>query len=385
MGLSSEIHTIERISAHDERTSVCTGLRRFPLTDPDPGVSNHPVRDKSTIVTVPSPTTGTPRELDFEALRHVISHFRNARMQASSHAGESSPGSFSISPHQSFPGQRAGPPSDDSLSDLSASSFQASASQVSSQMETVSQREQMHAETVSTSDHVVVSQAEDQVGSETQNNTGERASVVVEATSNTCSDIDPTWNRSGGIDVVAEPPVNPNTSGAASDKDQEEQAASEQGTTKNPIPKTSSSHAKPAEITGASRNYRSRGGKRPVPGRSPYGMNPLVTMDRVLQSGSLWPAAQASQNNAMGLGSRLLNSSVANSFTQSGLRNLLPSSNMAWNNFAQGSATNMWGIQPGVGLGQVHRTPFIQSYTWHGNPAFQGNGYPPHRGGYGGW
>ncbi|MCJ8744545.1 hypothetical protein PDJAM_G00119910 [Pangasius djambal] len=388
MGLSSEIHTLDRNSACDEKPSVCTDLHPCPLP-------NHTVRDKTTIVTLPSPTTGLPRELDFEALRDVISHFRNARMQASSCTGQTSPGSFRTDPQQSFLGQSnglssvpQGPSEDDSLSNQPASSFRAfqgaAASQALSQMEEVRQREQIRAEPVSASERVIVSQAQDQVGTGTQDGMAGPASVVIETTSNTCSDIEPTWNRTTDSDIAAETPINPKVSSTESGLNQEKEV-SEQGTTKNLMPTTSSSSTKSAENTVTSRNYGSRGGKRPVPGRSPYGMNTLITVDRMLQSSSLWPASQVSQNSTMGLRSQLLNSSLANRFTHSGLRSLLPSSNMAWNNLAQGTATNVWGIQPGVGLGQVHRTQFIQSYALHGNPAFQGNGHPPPRGGYGGW
>lgn len=392
IGLSSEIHTIDSISARDERPSVCSNLHPCPLTDLDPAVSDHTGRDKATIDTLPSTTTGKPRDLDYEALRDIIFHFRNAQMQASSHTGQPSPGPFRVNPHRSFLGQHdgdfsvpQGPLDDDSLSNPSASSFKASqgaaASHVSSQKEAVSQREQIHAETVSTSERVIVSQAQDQVGSETQDGVAEPASVVVDTTSSTCNGIEPTRNRTTDTNIAADPPVNPNIISTEGGSNQEE--ASEQGTTNNLIPTTSLSTAKSAEIIMTSRNYSGRGGKRPVPGRSPYGMNSLVTVDRMLQSGSLWPAVQASQNSAMGLRSQLLNSSVASTFTHSGLGSLLPSGNMAWNNFPQGTATSMWGIQPGVGLG--HRAPFIQSYAWHANPACRGKGYPPPRGGFGGW
>lgn len=384
LGLNSEIHTIDKTSVHDETPSACTDPYPCPLTDPDPDISDHAVRDKTMLVTLPSPTSGIPRELDFEALRDVISHFRNARMQASSHTGQASPASFSNNAPQSFLGHSDGPSSvpqgssdNDGLSNQSASSFQASQGAAASQA--LSQMEQIHPEAASASERVVMSQAQDQAGSGTQDGMAEAASGVLETT---CSDLEPTWNRTTETDIAAEPQINPNISGTESGLNRE---ASEQGTTKNLVPAMSSSNAKSADNTVTSRNYSSRGGARPVPGRSPYGISTLVAMDRMLQSGSLWPAAQASPNSTMGLGSQLLNSSVANTFTRSGLRSLLPSSSVAWNNFAQGTAANMWGIQPGVGLGQVHRTPFIQSYAWHGNPTFHGNGHPPPRGGYGGW
>lgn len=372
MGLSYEIHTRDVTSAHGERPRVCTDLHPRPLTDPDPGVSDYSVRDKATIVTLPSPTPGIPSELDFEALRDVISHFRNARMQANSHKGEMSPGSFGIHPHKSFLGQSDGPSSvpqgsldDASLSNQSASSFHASqgvAASQASQIEEVGQREQICAETVSASEHAKASRPQDGMA--------EPTSVVIETTSSSRSDIGPTWNRTTDTDLTADPPINPNISGTESGSDQEE--ALEQGTTKNPTP--SSSSTKSADNTVTSRNNANRGGKRPVPGRSPYGM------DRMLQRGGLWPAVRASQNNTMGLRSPIINNSVANTFTHSGLRSLLPNSNMAWNNLTQGTMANMLGIQPGV----VHRTQFIQSYTWPGNP-FHGSGHPPPRGGYGGW
>lgn len=395
MGVSSEIHTIERICASDKRPSACTNLHPFSLTDLDPGASDHTIRDKVTMVTVPSPTTGVKRELDFEALRDIVSHFRNARMQASSHTGQSSPGAFSINSPQSFLGQRDGHSSvphsllddDDDVFLKQPASFQAaqgpSASQASSQVEAVGQREPIHAESVPTSECVIMSQPHDLVSSETQDGTAEPVSVVMDTPSNTHGETEPTWNRRSD-DIATEPSINPNTNGTENDLIQEE-AASEQGTTENLMPTTNSSSVKSAEIIVTSRSYGRRGSNRPVPVRSPYGMNTLVTVDRMLQGGSLWSAAQASQNSAMGLRSQLLNSSMANTLTRSGIRGLLPGSNIAWNNFAQGTATSMWGIPPGVGLGQVHRTQFIQSYAWPGNPAFQGNGYPPPRGGYGGW
>lgn len=390
MGLSSEIHTIERICASDKRPSVSTNLHPFPLTDQDPDLSDHRVRDKVTIGTVPSPTTGSQRELDFEALRDIVSHFRIARMQAGSHTGQSSP--VGVNSHQNFLGQRDGHSSvphslsDDDVFKNQPVSFQATqgaaASQASSQVEAVSRKEKIHAEAVSTSECVVVSQSPNQVSSETQDGTAEPDSEVMETPSNTLNETESTRNRKSDTDIATDPSIN--TSGTKNDLIQDKEA-SEQGTTKNLIPPTSSSSVKSAEILVTSRNYGNRGGKRPVPGRSPYGMNSLVTVDRMLQSGSLWPAAQASRNSALGLRSQLLSSSVANTLTRSGIRGLLPSSNLTWNNFAQGTATTMWGIPPGVGLGQVNRTQFIQSYAWPGNPSFQGNGYPPPRGGYGGW
>ncbi|XP_060713890.1 protein TASOR isoform X1 [Tachysurus vachellii] len=376
MGLCSEIHSLDRISAHDERPSVCADLHPCPLTDPDPGLSDHTVKDKATIVSLPSPTTVIPRESDYKALRDVISSFRNARMQASSHTGQISPCSTGTNPLHGFLGQSDRPssvpqgPSDDDVH----------SNQALGQMEEVRQREHIHAEAVSASEIVTVLQAH--FGSGAQDSMSKTDSVVMETTSNTC-DTDPTWNRTTDGGISAETPINPNISGTESGSNQEKEA-SEQGTTKETVSTTSSSRPMSVDKTATSRSHGSRGSKRPVPGRSPYGMNTLVTMDRMLQSSNLWPGAQASQNNAMGFRSQLLNNSVDNTFTHSGLRRLLPSSNMAWNNFAQGTATNMWGIQPSVGLGQVHRTPFIQSYAWHRHPAFQGKGHPP-RGGYGGW
>ncbi|XP_058230275.1 protein TASOR isoform X2 [Hemibagrus wyckioides] len=373
MGPCSEIHTVDRMSAHDERPSVCTDVHPCPLTDPDPGVSDRTVRDKATIVALPSPTPGIPRESDFKALRDVISHFRNARMQANSRTGQSSPGSFGANPNHSFLGQSDRPssvPSDDDTR----------SNQALSQMEEVRQREHIHAETLSASESVT--ELQDQFGSGPQAGMAETETVVMETTANS-RDTETTWNCMTDTDIAAETPVIPNITGTESGANQEKEA-SEQGTTKNPVSTKSSSRIKSSDNTQTSRSYSSRGGKRPASGRSPYGMNTLVTMDRMLQNSTLWPGAQASQNSAMGFRSQLLNSSVANTFTHSGLRSLLPSSSMAWNNYTQGTATNMWGIQPGVGLGQVHGTPFIQSYAWHGNPAFQGNGHPP-RGGYGGW
>lgn len=383
--LSSETRTIDRTSAHDETPPVCTDVHSS--TDVDSAVFNNIARDKTLIPTSPSQTSGTASELDFKALRDVITLFRNSRMQATSHTGQPSPGTFS--PNYSFLEQHnrpssvpQGPLDHDGPSNRSASSFQASqATPVSRALiEAVGQSEQLHAETVSSSERAVVSHAQDQVCSGTREGMAEPAPVVAESTSNACSDIKPTWNRTASTDVAAESPITLNTSGTESSSYQKE--ASEQGTTKKPTPTTSSSSANSAEIIVTSRKYGSRSHKRPAPRASHYGMNTLVTVDGMLQSGNSWPAAQ---NRAMGFRSQLLNSPVANTFTHSGLRSLLPSTTMAWNNFAQGTGTNMWGIQPGVGLGQVHRTQYIQGYTWHANPAFQGNGYPPPRGGYGGW
>ncbi|KAM9444561.1 protein TASOR isoform 2-T2 [Clarias gariepinus] len=387
MGLSSEVST-ERSSAHDKRPSVCTDLHPGPITDPDPDIPDQPIRDKVTIDTSPSPTTGTPSELDFKALRDVISHFRNARMQASSCTGQSSPGSFNIT-NQSFCRQSDGHSpvpqgrlDDDSHSNLVVSLFQAAkgaaALQALSQMAGVGQREQIHAETVRAPERVM-SQAQDRVGSETRDDVAEPASVIMGHPSNTLTDTEPTWNHTTDTDIAAEPLINTNISGTERDLNQEIKT-SEQGATKHLMSPTTSSSARAGDNTVTSRNRRS--GKHPVPGRSPYGMNTLVAMDRMLQSGSLWPAAQGSQNSTIGLRSPIVNSSVANTFTHSGLQSLIPSSNMAWNSLAQGTVPNMWG-QPG--LGQVHRTQFIQSYAWNGKPAFQGGGHPPHRGGYGGW
>ncbi|KAF5899220.1 protein TASOR [Clarias magur] len=386
MGLSSEVYT-ERTSAHDKRSSVCTDLHPGPVTDPDSGIPDQPIRDKVTMDTSPSPTTGTPSELDFKALRDVISHFRNARMHASSCTGQSSPGSFSNT-HQSFCRQSDGHSpvpqgrlDDDGHSNLAVSSFQASegaaALQALSQMGEVGQREQIHAETVRASERAM---SQDRVGSETRDDVAETASVIMEHPSNTHTDTEPTWNCTTDTDIAAEPLINPNISGTERDSNQEIKT-SEQGVTKKLMSPTTSSSARSGANTVTSRN--SRGGKHPVPGRSPYGMNTLVAMDRMLQSGSLWSAAPASQNSTIGLRSPLVNNSVANTFTHSGLQNLLPSSNMAWNSLAQGTVPNMWGLQPG--LGQVHRTQFMQSYAWNGNPQFQGSGHPPPRGGYGGW
>ncbi|TSM44155.1 Protein TASOR [Bagarius yarrelli] len=364
---------LHRTSALDERPSVCTDLHPCPLTDPDPSVPDQTQREKDTLDTLTSPATGIPRESDFKALRDVITHFRNTRLKASSCASQKSPGSFANNPLQSLLGQNNGSSSaSPSLLD-DASHLR----QTLSQIEEVGSGEQTQTET--SLECVTVP---DQVGSGTQDEMAKLVSVAMETTSNTC-DPEPSWNRTTDTDNAAESLINPTVSGAESGTNQKK--ASEEGPAKNPVPTTSSSCGKSADNTATSKNYGSRGGKRPVPVRTSYRMNSLVTMDRMLQSSNLWPSAQVSQNNAMGFRSRVLNSSVANTFTHSGLRGLLPSSNIAWNNFAQGTATNMWGIQPGVGLGQVHQSPFIQTYAWHGNPAFQGNGHPSPRGGYGSW
>ncbi|KAI5093383.1 protein TASOR [Silurus meridionalis] len=387
MALSSEIHTTRvRTSAHAETrlSPICTDLHPGPLADTGADVFDRTVRDKAPC---PSPTSGiTPNQkLDYEALRDVISHFKNARMQASSCAGQKGPGSTNI--QQSFLGK-----SDRLLSvprgftvdrsSRSASPFQAAvASQALSPLEEVRRREQTRAETTSASEQVVVSRTQDQVGSGKQAGMTVPALVMVETNSNVSRDKESTRNHTPDSDVTDES-LKKTSSESGSNQEKE---ASDQEDTKSPIPTTSSSSVKSRGKTGTGRNRGGSIGKRPVSGHSPYGMNTLVTMDRMLQGASLWPASQTSQNSPMGLRSQVMSSSGPNTLRHSGLRSLLPSSNMAFNNFTQGTATSMWGIQHGVGLGQVHRTQFIQSYPWPGNPAFQGNGHPPPRGGYGGW
>ncbi|KAK3512544.1 hypothetical protein QTP70_015631, partial [Hemibagrus guttatus] len=244
-GLCSEIHTVDRMSAHDERPSVCTDLHPCPLADPDPGLSDRTVRDKATIVH-PSPTPGIPRESDFKALRDVISHFRNARMQANSRTGQSSPGSFGANPNHSFLGQSDRPPS----VPQGPSDDDTRSNQALSQIEEIRQREHIHAETVSASE--IVTALQDQFGSGAQTDIAKTDTVVVRETTGNTFDIETTWNRTTDTDIAAETTINPNIGGTAGGANQEKEA-SEQETTKNPVSTTSSSRIKSLDNTETSR------------------------------------------------------------------------------------------------------------------------------------
>ncbi|XP_066526927.1 protein TASOR isoform X2 [Hoplias malabaricus] len=342
-------------------------------TDPYEGLPDRAAENQVTEAPLPSPTSASSRELDYEVLRAVISQIKLARMQAGSSQGQ-------------LP--------QDGLTETCTT-------------EAVSQPKSGDEETSSPSEQISLPQegaeeaAQPVTGGDLRVTVGGlnepvAAPVVSPGTNSYISaDLQPSWNQTDVADAPAEPP--PKASEAGNDCGREK-AASEVATSKNLILPSSSSSSQARDsaalATGGSAKHNSMLGLLPVPGAVAYGMNnTLVSVDRMLlQSNTLWPQGSVGlnshglrpQNGALGL------RSMANSLsmvTHSGLRGFLPNSNvqMAWSSLAQGAASSVWGVQQGVGLGQVHRTQFIQNYAWHGNPAFQGGGYPPRRGSFGGW
>ncbi|KAL6464892.1 hypothetical protein MHYP_G00272090 [Metynnis hypsauchen] len=363
------------------------------------------VGDEGSEVSLTSSASGASKGLDFEALKAAISQIRVARMHASSSQGHLSQDSFNVNPHESFLGQGPMPSECSLLLDKSTAEVLSHESA------------RGHSATSSTLEHATLSQ--DGAKNEACAGTGsilrvaavcglnelpEPAPVVspgtnfvTETTSNISTDMQPTWNQTTDRDPTTRTQISPKISGAESDCGQEKNA-SDAATSENLMlsADSSSTQSKDNAVTVMVGNgkHNSNTGLLPVPGTMAYGVNnTLVSVDRMLlQSSTLWPQGSVglnsqghpSQNGAVGL------TSMANSLgmvTHSGLRGFLPNNNMqmAFNSLAQGAASNVWGVQQGVGLGPVHRAQFIQNYTWHSNPSFQGNGYPPRRGGFGGW
>ncbi|XP_035376057.1 protein TASOR [Electrophorus electricus] len=419
-------HSARRESTLQDRTTACTDPSLG--ADPHPCVSHHTVEDKVS-------TNEAQKALDFEALKAAISQFRVARMQANSTPGQLSPRALPINPHQSLlnqgdmaPTQPQSSSNDGSLSSLSASSFLPHAHLHLDQMQKEhhfilesATEAQAHGagagpgqvEMGSTAECATVSLDGPQVEICPKTNDVLQLSVhgMVEPATHVLSagvsfaaatDTQPTWNRTTKTDISTETPASPAVCRTEGDCGQDKPAL-EMATTNNPVLTTSSTNdqSKDSTVSTANGKHNSRAGLLPVPGTVAYGMNnALAGVDRmVLPGSSLWPTPQRpmglnshghlSQNGAIGVRSQILNRSMTSSLgmvTQSGLRGLFPNSSMqvAWNGLAQGTS-NVWGIQQGMGIRQVHRTQFIQSYTWQGNPSFQGNGYPHRRGGYGGW
>ncbi|KAI4881039.1 hypothetical protein NFI96_027968 [Prochilodus magdalenae] len=386
-GLGSEMDTSTRRHLNPMGTASFAPDQESGVTaDPNPCIS---VEDKVSEV---SSASGASKELDFEALKAAISQFRVAKMQATSSRGHLSQDSFSVNPHQSFLSQSDVPSEPSLLLDKSTADVV------------------MHEpgpETLSALEHATLSQAgaKDEASPGTSSGLNEqpasapvgspRTSFVATETTSTSADMQPTWNQTTDRNTPTETQISPKINEAESVCGQEKNA-SEAATSENLMLSASSSTTQSKDNAVALDNakHTTSAGLLPAPGTMAYGMNnTLVSMDRMLlQSSTLWPQGSVglnshghpSPNGAIGL------RSMANSLgmvTHSGLRGFLPTGNMqmAFNSLAQGAASNVWGVQQGLGLGSVHRTQFIQNYAWHSNPSFQGNGYPPRRGGFGGW
>lgn len=357
--------------------------------DPYLYASDHIVGNKVNEVSLPSPASGVSKELDFDALRAAISQFREARKQNNPSQGHFPQESVSGSPHQSFLGHEG--PSENLMvesasvpdyAEISSSSANTSLPQACGEDEACP----------GTSSSLRLTSC-------SLNDPPAPALVVSPKTnfSDTSSDMQPVWSQTSERDIPTETQRSPNTIGSENDRSQESDSL-ETTTSEIPILCTSSSNSQSKDsavpVMVGNGKHNSSTGLLPVPRTVAYGMtNPLVGVDRMLlQSSTLWPQGSvglnshglSSQNGAIGL--RSVGSSLG-MVAHSGLRGFLPNSNvqMAWNNLAQGAASNVWGVQQGVGLGPVHRAQFIQNYAWHSNHAFHGNAYPPRRGGFGGW
>ncbi|XP_076850394.1 protein TASOR isoform X2 [Brachyhypopomus gauderio] len=435
MGSDME-HSVRRVSTLQERTIACTDPDPAFAVDPHPCGSHHAMGEHIGGVSLPSPINETQKALDFEALKAAISQFRVARMQANSSAGQLSPRSLSINPHQSFLSQSDVPPShpgcsssEGSLSSLS-SLFIPHASQGLDQMQVARQKEHNFILESATDDQThgagssrveMGSTEEDPMSLDgpqvevcpktndvlqlSVHGMAEPPTHVLSTGANfvAATDTQPTWSRTTDTDISTETPARSAVCETEGDCGQDNTAL-EVATTNNPVLTASSAsdQSKDSTVNMANGKHNNRAGLLPVPGPVAYGLNnALAGVDRMmLQGGSLWHAPQgpmglnshglSSQNGAIGLRSQMLNRSMPSALgmvAQSGLRGLLPNTSMqvAWNSLAQGPASNLWSMQQGLGIGQVHRTPFIQGYAWQGNPSFQGSGYPPRRGGFGGW
>ncbi|XP_062842638.1 protein TASOR [Trichomycterus rosablanca] len=377
-GPSSDIHVSRRTSAPEHTTDDGTDQDSDLTTDLDLSLSNSQVGDKPNMVTLPSPTSGVPKELDFDALKAAISHFRVARMQASaSNSGQSSPSPFINSAHQVFiseSDEKSSVPQcsadEDDLSSTSTPSLLSSKDAVSQiqedfMLEASSSEAQTQAEAVSSMSHV-----------QDEACPADHSPVEPAASRTNCADPDTTTDiLSNTQSIWSDPSKTVQSEMPASSRSSERESHEKNGTNVDTTKNLSSSSTRSIEnlVTVRKNNYRGQPGLLPVPRNLTYGVgNPLVSMDGLLlQRSSLWAAAaaQRSVTNSIGM------------VPQSGVRGLLPSSNinMAWNSLTQGTASNVLGMQQ---LGQVQRTQYIQGYAWHGN---QGNAYPPRRGGYGSW
>ncbi|XP_072522186.1 protein TASOR [Salminus brasiliensis] len=392
MSLCSDIDTSSaRLSNPTDSTSFAPDHESGLVAQPFPYAPDHTVGDKVNEASLPLPTIEAPKDLDFVALRAAVSQFRVARMQASSSRGHLSQESFDVNPHQSFLSHSDMPLLHKVM--LKDSITEALTRESTPGLAEISLSPQ----------HATLSQdgAEDKACPGTSSGLQVTICGLNEAPAPALfvsSHVQPTCSQTTDRDPTTEAQVSPKISETEMDGSQEKSAL-EVATSNLTLPTSSSSTQSKnglvtAAVTGGKAKHNSNAGLLPVPGTMAYGMNnALVGVDRMLlQSSTLWPQGSvglnspglSSQNGAIGLGS--VTSSLG-MVSHPGLQGLMPNSNMqmAWNSLAQGTASSVWGVQQGMGLGPVHRTQFIQNYAWHGNPAFQGNRYPPRRGGFGGW
>uniref|UniRef100_A0A8B9JPC5 Transcription activation suppressor a n=1 Tax=Astyanax mexicanus TaxID=7994 RepID=A0A8B9JPC5_ASTMX len=360
---------------------------------------------------VPSPVTEAPQELDFEALKAAISLFRESKIQEHSSHGQLSQGTFSVNPHQSFLSQSEEVPSgsnsgttitmEESLTEKlmthqSSSSEAANMAQIGTEAKDEAEAKACSGTSAGLND------SEGNASTSTFSFSS-NVQLACSQTSNRDQAIATTTTSSSSTTTasISKPQISPNlTSETPTDSTQENtviKSTTEVSTSSSSI--TQSIKDTSIIATMANAKHNTNAGLLPVPGRmAAFSVNnALVGMDRMLlqsSSSTLWPQgsvglnspALSSQNAAIGL------RSVTNSLsmvTHSGVRGLMPNNNvhMAWNSLAQGAAaaSSVWGVQHSMVLGQVPRTQFLQNYAWQGNPAYQGNRYPPRRGGFGGW
>lgn len=345
-------------------------------SDLDQSSSNNPAEDEPNMVTLPSPTSGVPRELDFNALKAAISHFRVARMQASaSNSGQSSPSPFISSANQGFnsDGDEISSPPPSSSTEHCGTNNVSSTLTLESLQEAVGQRQEESVSEVQTPGEAVrptvdgpsTSQTRDRASSVEQNPSEAAAPrtsnlVDVDSTTESLNNTQSDASKSDQSEMPADP-----RSGAQESRDKSRTV----GATKNPSSCTTQRIDN--VITGRKSTYRSSAGLIPTPRNLTYTVgNPFLRMD-LLQQSNLWAAAQRS------VGAGLVANSVG--MVQPAAAPGLPlgsNLNMAWNSLAQGNTPNMLGMPQ---LGQVQ---YIPGYAWHGPP---GNMYPPRRGGNSGW
>ncbi|KAG9260194.1 protein TASOR, partial [Astyanax mexicanus] len=352
---------------------------------------------------VPSPVTEAPQELDFEALKAAISLFRESKIQEHSSHGQLSQGTFSVNPHQSFLSQSEEVPSgsnsgttitmEESLTEKlmthqSSSSEAANMAQIGTEAKDEAEAKACSGTSAGLND------SEGNASTSTFSFSS-NVQLACSQTSNRDQAIATTTTSSSSTTTasISKPQISPNlTSETPTDSTQENtviKSTTEVSTSSSSI--TQSIKDTSIIATMANAKHNTNAGLLPVPGRmAAFSVNnALVGMDRMLlqsSSSTLWPQgsvglnspALSSQNAAIGL------RSVTNSLsmvTHSGVRGLMPNNNvhMAWNSLAQGAAaaSSVWGVQHSMVLGQVPRTQFLQNYAWQGNPAYQGNRYPP--------
>ncbi|XP_052395598.1 protein TASOR [Carassius gibelio] len=383
MSLDSDLDSSDySVPVTTETNRVITDQHTSALgTDPCPLVSEPSLQDQVNAIPVPT-TSETPKDLDFVALSEAISQFKAFKMLSKSDAGETLQTAFGVDPHQSFLSHND---LSDSYPQYSSEKHSLSATLPEAPVSSTSVKTESAVITttgapLSCSSAVEASREVVQYGE-----TGTSAAAPItaaEGTSNIMT-VSKAWEQAS---------TSSTDTWSGTTNAEIGQTSNESGVSEKPavtaVDNANSSEPAVKDKCGSS-------GFLPRPGSSRHGLDHFYP---ALQGSGLLPAPHASlalssprfisHNGAIGLGHPLLNCTVSNNLGVVGppvLRGFFPnpSMQMSWNTLLQGLPSGLWGAHYGMDVQQIHRSPFIQ--TWPGNPAFQGDGHRPSRGGFGGW